>query len=456
MDLKALKWQAVRSSLMKRLVLKLLMFGAGTMIILFVQMGHDVQFSDPWMLSDSECSHLNFSMNPSVFNFTRLFGVMPFPCRADEILAKNVFEELMVNSFLDSDVKSLCVGEGADAAVLALRDLGFSDVSGVSSHPFFSLMKRRFMYELDFDDDSFDFVFSRSLDRVSVPALLVLEIERVLRPGGSGAMLLGDHSFYSGNLVKQATPVSSFLKSSDVVHVCAVGPFTLVLFKKRFEGGDMALDLFERFELPDHCPSVANSISLMQYIEPLVNDETNISYLPQLTDISSRKKLIYINLGAGELVDTTITKMLNSNYPFPRQAMDAYVIDHNAYALSLYVKTPGITFVYHPGLAGEEEMEQDINYADDEELEDEKDFDFIRWFNETVSGGEEVFVVLMMNARPVELGILDELFRSGLICRVDELFLRCSDTTVWKPARCGDCMSLLKSLRNSGVFAHWF
>ncbi|VFQ91480.1 unnamed protein product [Cuscuta campestris] len=456
MDLKALKWQVLRGSLMRRLLLKMLMFGAGVVIVSLAQLGHDVQFSDPWMPSIDNGCGLNFSLSRSFFKLAYAFGVVSIPCRENRALAKNVFEELMVTSFLDSDVKSLCVGEGADEAVLALRELGFSDVSAVNRHPFFSLAKRRFVYELDYDDGAFDFVFSGDLGRVSVPALLVLEIERVLRPGGSGAVLLGTHGFYSGNLVTHATPVSSFLKSSDVAHVGSVGPFTLVLFKKRFEESD-AMPLFERFKLPDHCPSVANNKPLIPFLEPLVNDETNISYLPRYMNVSSRNKLVYINVGAGELVDMTITTMLNSSYHFPRQALDAYVIDHNAYALSLYVKTPGITFVYHPGLAGEEEMEQDINYTDEDLEEEEDEFDFIRWFNETVSGEEEPpFVVLMMNARPVELQILDELFRTGLICHVDELFLRCSDTTVWKPARCGDCVSLLKSLRNSGVFAHWF
>lgn len=450
MDLKVLKWQILRGSLMRRLVLKMLMFGTGLIVISFVQMGHEVQFSEPWMLNDSECP-LNFGLNQK-FNFTHTFGVMPVPFKENEVLAKNVFQELMVNSFLDSDVKALCVGEGSDAAVLALRELGFSDVSGVNRHPFFSLLKRRFVYELNFEDNSFDFVFSRALDRVSVPALLVLEIERVLRAGGTGAMLLGANGFTSGNLVRSATPVSSFLKSSDVVHVCAVGPYTLVLFKKRFEG----VALFDQFKLPDHCPSVLNNKPFMPYIEPLINKnraefETKISYLPNLMNISSRNKLVYINVGAGEFVDATITKMFNAHYPIPQHALDVYVIDHNTSALSLYVKTPGTTFVYHPKLAGEENA-WSTNYTDDY-LGDDKDFDFVHWFNETVNDGE--FVVLMMNARAAELQILDDLFRTGLICRVDELFLRCSDAGVWKPARCGDCMSLFKGLRNRGIFAHW-
>nr|DAD20172.1 TPA_asm: hypothetical protein HUJ06_021635 [Nelumbo nucifera] len=88
------------------------------------------------------------------------------------------------------DAKALCVGEGSDLVVSTLRELGFLDALGVERHLFFSLMRKSFTYKLEFKDNSFDFVFSRALDRVSVPALLVFDIERVLRPGGVGSVLV--------------------------------------------------------------------------------------------------------------------------------------------------------------------------------------------------------------------------------------------------------------------------
>ncbi|KAK6163301.1 hypothetical protein DH2020_000165 [Rehmannia glutinosa] len=314
---------------------------------------------------------------------------------------------LMGKNLLQSNAKSLCVGERSASAVLALRHLGFFNAYGVDMHPFFSLFKRRFVYELNFEDNHFDFVFSEDLDRLLVPALLVLEIERVLRPGGTGAILVGTR-------IRSATSVASFLNSSDVVHVCAIGSFTLVIFKKRLEG----FASFERFHLPANCPSIANNQPFIKYIEPLGPFHHELSYLPEFLNISSRNKLVYINVGVGEYAKASIAKMSKP-----------YCADHHAAFKSL---------------AGDNTA-SDI--TDDEFYSapmDDEGFDFVRWFKETVSDGD--FVVLMMKAKPVELNILVELFETGAICRVDELFLQCLDSA--------DCKNLLKSLRKSGVYVH--
>nr|AWW16513.1 peptide upstream protein [Ipomoea pes-caprae] len=448
MNLKDLKLQILRSFI-RRLLLKIIMFWAAMIAISFLQIATEIRKPELFGLN----LYFNFTLllpNPI---YIPLFGMSVASFIENKNLTKNVFMEVTGNGFLDSNAKALCVGEGADAAVLALQELGFSHVFGINVHPSFSLLRMKFVYEMEFEDNYFDFVFSRALDRVSVPALLVLEMERLLRPGGTGAMLVGASNFYSAaNLVRLATPVSSFLKSSDVVHVCSVGSFTLVLFKKRLEGAVS----FEQFRLPDHCPALVNNKAIMCHIEPLANKKParfkpKISLLPGFMNISSRNRLVYLNVGAGEFVETTVKTMLKPHYPISH--LDVFVVDHNASALSSYVKTPGVTFVYHPTLSGKE-----ISLpSDDEEfvgapMDEEKGFDFTQWFEETVSEGD--FVVLMMNAREAELQILCDLFKTGLICRVDELFLHCSDTAEGKHAGQGDCTSLLRSLRNSGVFAH--
>ncbi|KAJ8551885.1 hypothetical protein K7X08_028328 [Anisodus acutangulus] len=467
MDIKVLKWQMIHGSLVKRLIVKGFLFVTVMIVVSFIQMAHMIRNSEPMMLNFDVCP-LNFGSN-QYMNMTGFFkpvSGLAFPLfgaslvkRDDENLTKNVFKELMEKDFLDLNANALCAGKKSSSAALMLRELGVSNVTGVDGHPYFSLLWRRFVYELNHEDNSFDFVFSRDLDMVTVPALLVLEIERVLRPGGTGAMLVRSSSFYAGNLVKgnlikSATPVSSFLKSSDVVHVCGVGTYTLVIFKKRSE-------FFESLEhsiLPANCPSNMNNKPFLKYLEPLVEEkrvkfETQISYLPKFMNISSRNKLVYISVGAGEFVERSLEKMFKPHYPIPHHFFNVFVIDHNTSALSLYMKNPGINFVYHPGLAVTGE---DItSFIDaDEYLSaplDHEGFDFILWFSETVEDGD--YVVLMMNARAAELNILAELFKTGSICHVDELFLRCSATDC-KNALCGDCMSLFKTLRKSGVFAH--
>ncbi|KAK1398449.1 hypothetical protein POM88_008312 [Heracleum sosnowskyi] len=352
MDFKVLKWQILRGSLAKRLFVRALLFTLAMVIISFVQMGNDIRKGELVLVESGDCG-LDFIVSDSDVNVTgfwkpvsaSVFGFLGGSVRKRESkdLSRSVFKEFMGKKMLEIGARALCVGEGSDLNALLLQEMGLSDALGVRSHPFFSLWKKRFVYELGFEDNYFDFVFSRDLDRVSVPALLVLEIERVLRPGGIGAMLIG------------------------------------------------------------------------------------------------------------ELVNSSITEILEPNYHVPLQALDMYVLDHNASALSLYVQKAGITFVYHPDLVGYTVP----GLVSDEELSAPREvdeFEFIHWFKETITEGD--FVVLMMNARAAELKILFELFESEAICHVDELFLQCSDTADCKDSVCGDCRSLFKGLRNSGVFSH--
>ncbi|KAL0390515.1 UNVERIFIED_CONTAM: hypothetical protein Scaly_0408600 [Sesamum calycinum] len=462
MDLKFLKWQLLRGPLMRRVLLRAVMLVLAVIVLSLMQMGREVQVIGPIMSNVDQCP-LNLDSNPDL-NLTSLLNSAPsFPfrflgasdmaCKESENFTKAVFKELMAKNLLHLNARALYVGEGSSSAVLALCDLGLFDAVGVENHPFFSLLKRRFVYELSFEDNHFDFVYSEDLDRVSVPALLVLEIERVLRPGGTGAMLVGTRRFYSGGLVRSATPVASFLKSSDVIHLCSVGSFSLVIFKKRLE----TFASFEHFQLPANCPSIAKNKPFMKYIEPLTEKslglfEPELSYLPNFMNISSRNKLVYINIGAGEFAKTSIAKMSKLYRANHRAAFNVFVIDHKTSVLSSYVTDPGINFVYHPDLAGGTagpEITSDEHFT---APMDEEGFDFVSWFNETVSG--EDFVILMMNAKSVELNILVELFKTGSICHVDELFLRCSDAADCKTNTCWNCMNLFRSLRRSGVYVH--
>ncbi|XP_043702228.1 uncharacterized protein LOC122652527 [Telopea speciosissima] len=370
-------------------------------------------------------------------------------CKEDANFTFNLFKELMDRQLLHSGAKALCVGEGSASAVSALQHLGFSDALAADRHPFFSLMRKRLIYGLKFQDHSFDFVFSRALDRVSVPALLVLEIERVLRPGGIGAMLVRVSSSNPGSLIKSAAPVSSFLKSSSVIDVRGFNFFTLVVFKKRFEGVNF-------FELPDECPSITNNKHFMEYLEPLsdvkpvgTGIQGNFSFLSQFMDISSRKRLIYIDVGAEDYKNCSTKNCSLPFYPAQSRAFDVYIVHHDTSLLASYVKKPRITFVYHPGLAGNMVTPNPIgqlsSFLDEE-------FDFLVWFKETVSAGD--FVVLKMNAKGVELKLLFELLKDGAICLVDELFLHCSDIIRDQADTHGDCMDLIRALRSSGVFVH--
>lgn len=438
------------------------MFVLALIVISMMQMAREIREIDPLMSNIDECplnvdssnAHNGTNSLISAPSFTfPVFGDSPTACVESENLVIAVFKELMVKKMLHSDARALCVGEGSSSAIMALHNLGLTKTFVADKHPFFSLFKRRFVYGLDYGDNHFDFAFSRDLDRVSVPSLLVLEIERVLRPGGTGVMIVGGRRLYSGGFIRSAATVASFLKNSDVVQLCGFGSFSLVIFKKRLQTSVF----FEQFQLPPHCPSVAKNKPFMKYIDPLTERsslvESELSYLPNFMNISSRNRLVFINIGAGEFAKKSIAKMSKAYRSNHRSPLQVFIIDHKTSVLSSYVKDSSTNFVYYPALGGDE-IASAIEISSEENLVaplHEEAFDFVRWFDETVYDGD--FVVLMMNAKSVEMNILVEMFKNGAICHVDELFLRCEDDAHDK-SMSGNCKTLFTSLRKSGVYVH--
>jgi SAM-dependent methyltransferase len=465
MDLKAVKYQILHGSIARRVLYRSFLFASVMSIIPLLHILSGSDFGTFASLASTDCAaNLGFAtanMVPGTYFFHAQFlnpiwgSFESVNCKENVNLTIHVVRELVDKKMLKYNARALCVGEGSAAAVLTLQDLGFSNAGGVYRHRFFSLKRKQFVHELDYLDDSFDFVLSRDVDKVSVPALLVLEIERVLSPGGIGAMLVGGVSGSIPNsLIRSATPVSSLLKSSDVVHVGYVHNYTLVVFKKRFQNAGY----LEQYCLPADCQSITNNKPFMDQIEPLVElkpvgFEKRFSYLPKLIDVDTRKRLVYIDIGAGLHLNSNAMNWFLPSYPLDRKAFSVYFVDHNTSVLLSLVKKPGITFVYHPGLAGNKASpipspDEDI----DPPLEIEG-FNFLSWFKETVQYAD--FVVLKMNAGKVELKFLSELFESGAICFVDEMFLHCSDSLDAEGAFKGeDCMGLFKGLRSRGVFVH--
>ncbi|XWS66895.1 hypothetical protein CRYUN_Cryun05aG0240300 [Craigia yunnanensis] len=467
MDFKTFKLMIFHGSLARRVLLRAFMLAAALSIVSLLQM---ISGADPEMLytlsTSAGCAHGPGSsgpfMSPGTFLFSKIWGSFgSFLCEGDGNLTTSVVGELMGKQMLNYGAKALCVGEGSVSAVVALRNLGFSDVTGVYRHPFFSLKHKKLVYELDYEDNSYDFVLSRDLDKVSVPALLVLEIERVLRPGGIGAMLVGISESDPTSLIRSATPVSSLLKASGVVHVDYVNDFTLVVFKKKLEN----TTYFEQCCLPADCPSMTNNKAILDNIEPLLEEkpigfEKSIAYLPKFVNVSSKQRLVYIDIGAGEHLNSNVTSWFLPSYPVDHKAFNVYFVDHNTSVMLSYVKKPGINFVYHPDLAGNRATASSGNKAstdsdivdDSDPFVEDEEFDFLLWFKDTVQYAD--FVVLKMNTGAVELKLLSDLFESGIICFIDELFLHCTDSIDSGGIVKRDCMDLFKALRRTGVYVH--
>ncbi|CAK9320055.1 unnamed protein product [Citrullus colocynthis] len=126
--------------------------------------------------------------------------------------------------------RALFVGASSSSAVSVLHDLGFSSAVGVDKGRFISLKKREVGYKLDYRNDSLDFVLFRGKFKVSVPDLVVGEIERILAGGGIGAVVTGISSPIS---IGFAGRVGKLLKSSCVVHSGNVDKLYMSVFKKK-------------------------------------------------------------------------------------------------------------------------------------------------------------------------------------------------------------------------------
>lgn len=367
-------------------------------------------------------------------------------CKENIYLTTEVVRELTGMNLLSNDSNALCIGRRSVSAVLAMNRQGISDVSVAYMPPVFAFKHRKFTSELHYEDASFGFVFSMDLETVTVPASLVYEIERILKPGGTGAMLVGTISGSDSNeLVRSVSPVSSLLKNSSVVHVASLGEQVLVVFKR--DGEDSFRLDQTHHDLPADCSSVLKNRPYIGLLEPLLEEkrsdfERRIHYLPEFIDHSSRKRLVYIDIGAADHVKASSNWFFPS-YPIHRKAFNSYFVHHNTSILTSYVKSPGVTFIYHPGLAATKTTTASLGDQEEPFLEDDS-FDFLAWFKETACFAD--FVVLKMNTSNTELKFLSELIKTGAICSVDELFLHCTGYR--------DCTGIFKSLRNSGVFVH--
>ncbi|KAI4300265.1 hypothetical protein L6164_033662 [Bauhinia variegata] len=465
MDTKTFKFQILSGSIARRVFFRAILFASAISIVslLHVLSNFDLGAFAPitYYGCDVELASTstNVTLTPGSYLFqSRILNTFwgsfdSMNCKKDVNLTVNVVTELMGKQLLDYGAKSLCLGEGSPMAVSAMQQLGFSRVTGVHKHRFFSLKPKNLVYELDYQDSSFDFVFSRDLDKVPVPALLVLEVERILKPGGIGALLVAATGSYPNDLIRSATPVSSLLRSSSVVHVNYINELSLVLIKKR--SGNTSY--FSQYSLPADCPSLAFTKPLTELMEPLVEEappayEKRIAYLPKFVDVSSRKRLVYIDIGVEELMNANVTSWFPPSYPIDQKAFSVYFVHYNTSILLSYVKRPGITFVYHPGLAGKITAKLDTD-MDLDPFVGEEEFDFLAWFKETVQYAD--FVVLKMNAGKVERKFLSDIFESEAICFVDELFLSCPVSGDGEDLKAKEsCMDLYKGLRSKGVYVH--
>ncbi len=94
---------------------------------------------------------------------------------------KQVFSS--IKDILHPGCKALCIGARTGQEIVALREMGV-DAVGIDIVPHDDLVMEGDMHNLNFEDSSFDFVFSNVFDHSLYPDKKISEIERVLKDDG--------------------------------------------------------------------------------------------------------------------------------------------------------------------------------------------------------------------------------------------------------------------------------
>jgi len=95
---------------------------------------------------------------------------------------KQEFNKL--SSFLTFDKKCLCLGARTGQEVVALKEMGINEVIGIDIVPHEPYVIKGDIHNLEFEDETFDFVYTNIIDHSIDPKKMVSEIERVLKNDG--------------------------------------------------------------------------------------------------------------------------------------------------------------------------------------------------------------------------------------------------------------------------------
>ncbi len=145
----------------------------------------------------------------------------------------------------------LCLGARLGCEVVALRELGFEDSLGIDLNPGKDnpyVIKGDF-HNMEFDDESYDTVYTNSIDHAWDLRLLSKEIYRVLKPGGKLILevdhllkkndverfkLLKRDSKYESVLWSDVKDIKKEFKEFRFIHECisAYTIFLVVIFEK--------------------------------------------------------------------------------------------------------------------------------------------------------------------------------------------------------------------------------
>uniref|UniRef100_A0ACD5YZK5 Uncharacterized protein n=1 Tax=Avena sativa TaxID=4498 RepID=A0ACD5YZK5_AVESA len=407
-----------------------------------------------------------------------------------ELLGRHLADGLLAPSS-----RAVCLGGAREA--LALRELGVPGAVAVAKKRAPPLVVAGDDRRLPFQESSVDFVFAgRALDSSKRPSDLAGEAARILKPEAHLVVLTSSAGdAYSLRSLQALFPSLLLVRSREIN-----GPDASTLRELVFQKLQAILASTSTDNSVNNCTVGDHKLQLLTHAEPLIQEEPlkpwltlkrniqKIKYLPELADISFKRRYVYVDVGSRSY-GSSIGSWFRKQYPKQNHTFEVFAIEADPAFHPEYATRKGVTLLPYAAWVKNETLSFEINGDPGKEDEAKANgrgmgrirptagkkmsgevrsvpaFDFAEWLKQTVS--EQDYVVMKMDVEGTEFDLIPRLFDTGAICLVDEVFLECHYNR-WQKCCPGErspkyqntyeeCLELFSSLRESGVLVHqWF
>ncbi|KAI3682821.1 hypothetical protein L1987_83109 [Smallanthus sonchifolius] len=407
-----------------------------------------------------------------------------------------VFQDLIVDGFLSTKSKSLCVETPVGDDVYALREIGVDHSVGIFKKTMKPLVINGLGHRHPFNNNTFDFIFSGNgaVDKSANAAAFAAEIGRTLKPEGYVVVHTASTDTYSFNSFIRLFNCCTFIRSRHITGLDSDMPHIHeMVMKKQI---DIKIRSKTDINSVNRCSVPGYKQDLLRNSEPLIESEPlkpwitlkknieKVKYLPSMVDINFKQRYVYIDVGARSY-GSSIVSWFKKQYPKQNKTFDIYAIEADTHFHDQYKSKKGVTLLPYAAWVRNESLVFEINQTPgDENVEKGRGmgriqavesgggivgstdviqgFDFADWLKNTVS--EKDFVVMKMDVEGTEFDLIPRLIETEAICLIDEVFLECHYNR-WQ--KCcpgvrspkyqksyGQCLDLFKSLRQRGVLVH--
>ncbi|KAL8232525.1 hypothetical protein R6Q57_002303 [Mikania cordata] len=406
-----------------------------------------------------------------------------------------VFQDLIVDGFLSTKSKALCVETPIGDDVYALKEIGVDDAVGIYKKAVKPFVINGLGFRQPFEDNTFDFIFSGAggLDKSQKSAEFAAEVGRTLKPEGYFVVHTASTDTYSFNSFIGLFNCCKFVHSRHIDGFDSVPAIHEIVMKKET---DIKIKKKTGPIPGNKCSVPGYKQDLVKKAEPLIMKEPlkpwitlkkniqNVKYLPSMVDINFKQRYVYVDVGARSY-GSSIASWFRKQYPKQNKTFDIYAVEADTHFHDQYKSKKGVTLLPYAAWIKNETLVFEINQTPGDEnveqgrgmgriqpvksgggivgsVDEIQGFDFAEWLKNTVS--EKDFVVMKMDIEGTEFDLIPRLIETGAICLIDEVFLECHYNR-WQ--KCcpgvrspkyqrtyGQCLDLFKSLRQRGVLVH--